>query len=157
MALGEMSDAEFSTFLATTFRNLAHHSVSGAIHFQCIDWRHIQHMLTAADGICSEFINLCVWAKINAGMGSFYRSQHELVCVFKSGAEPHINNIELGKFGRDRRNVWNYAGVNAFGESHSDLQLHPTVKPVAMVEDAIRDCPGRKGRILDPFLGSARA
>lgn len=87
-------------------------------------------------------------------MGSFYRSQHELVCVFKSGFAPHINNIELGKFGRNRTNVWNYAGVNAFGESRSDLKLHPTVKPVAMVEDAIRDCSRRKGIILDPFLGS---
>lgn len=154
MASGEMSKSEFIAFLNAVFRNLVAHTVNGAIHFQCIDWRHIQDMLTAAEGVYSELKNLCVWAKNNAGMGSFYRSQHELVCVFKSGSAPHINNIELGKFGRNRTNVWNYAGVNAFGEGRADLQLHPTVKPVAMVEDAIRDCSRRKGLILDPFLGS---
>lgn len=154
MASGEMSDAEFTAFLASVFRNLASHSVSGAIHFQCIDWRHMQHMLAAADGVYSELKNLCVWAKNNAGMGSFYRSQHELVCVFKSGKAPHINNIELGRFGRNRTNVWNYEGVSSFGAGRADLQLHPTVKPVALVEDAIRDCSRRKGIILDPFLGS---
>ncbi|WP_456840272.1 DNA modification methylase [Bradyrhizobium sp. USDA 4486] len=154
MASGEMSKHEFTAFLNAVFRNLAAHSVNGAIHFQCIDWRHIQDMLAAAEGVYTELKNLCVWTKNNAGMGSFYRSQHELVCVFKSGSAPHINNIELGKFGRNRTNVWNYAGVNAFGSSRADLQLHPTVKPVAMVEDAIRDCSRRKGIILDPFLGS---
>lgn len=154
MASGEMSKAEFTAFLASVFRNLAAHSINGAIHFQCIDWRHIQEMLSAAEGVYSELKNVCVWTKNNAGMGSFYRSQHELVCVFKSGTAPHINNIELGRFGRNRSNVWNYAGVNAFGEGRADLQLHPTVKPVAMVEDAIRDCSRRKGVILDPFLGS---
>ncbi|SDH21396.1 DNA modification methylase [Bradyrhizobium sp. Rc2d] len=154
MASGEMSRSEFTAFLNAVFRNLVAHTVNGAIHFQCIDWRHIREMLAAADGVYTELKNLCVWAKNNAGMGSFYRSQHELVCVFKSGSAPHINNIELGKFGRNRTNVWNYAGVNAFGEGRADLQLHPTVKPVAMVEDAIRDCSRRKGLILDPFLGS---
>lgn len=154
MASGEMSKAEFTAFLASVFRNLAAHSINGAIHFQCIDWRHIQEMLSAAEGVYSELKNVCVWTKNNAGMGSFYRSQHELVCVFKSGTAPHINNIELGRFGRNRSNVWNYAGVNAFGEGRADLQLHPTVKPVAMVEDAIRDCSRRKGVVLDPFLGS---
>ncbi|MBR0703681.1 ParB N-terminal domain-containing protein [Bradyrhizobium diazoefficiens] len=154
MASGEMSDAEFTAFLASVFRNLTCHSVSGAIHFQCIDWRHVQHMLAAADGVYSELKNLCVWAKNNAGMGSFYRSQHELVCVFKSGTAPHINNIELGRFGRNRTNVWNYEGVSSFGAGRADLKLHPTVKPVALVEDAMRDCSRRKGLVLDPFLGS---
>jgi len=154
MASGEMSKGEFTAFLASVFGNLAAHSVNGAIHFQCIDWRHIHEMLSAAEAVYTELKNVCVWAKNNAGMGSFYRSQHELVCVFKSGTAPHINNIELGRFGRNRTNVWNYPGVNAFGESRSDLRLHPTVKPVAMVEDAIRDCSRRKGIILDPFLGS---
>ncbi|MGY4513632.1 site-specific DNA-methyltransferase [Bradyrhizobium sp. USDA 3650] len=154
MASGEMSKGEFTAFLNAVFRHLVAHTVNGAIHFQCIDWRHIQDMLAAAEGVYSELKNLCVWTKNNAGMGSFYRSQHELVCVFKSGSAPHINNIELGKFGRNRTNVWNYAGVNAFGNDRADLQLHPTVKPVAMVEDAIRDCSRRKGLVLDPFLGS---
>lgn len=102
MASGEMSRREFIVFLAAVFRHLVANTVGGAIHFQCIDWRHVQDMLTASEGVYSELKNLCVWTKTNAGMGSFYRSQHELVCVFKSGAAPHINNIELGKFGRNR-------------------------------------------------------
>lgn len=154
MASGEMSTREFTAFLSEVFHHLAAHSAEGSIHFQCIDWRHVQEMLVAAEEAYTEVKNICVWSKTNAGMGSFYRSQHEFVCVFKSGSAPHINNIELGRFGRNRSNVWNYAGVNAFGSARSDLELHPTVKPVAMVEDAIQDCSHRKGTILDPFAGS---
>ena len=154
MASGEMSDAEFVAFLRSAFVHLPAVAVNGAIHFQCIDWRHIGEMLEAGKDIYSELKNICVWSKNNAGMGSLYRSQHEFVCVFKSGSAPHINNIELGKYGRSRTNVWNYAGVNGFGDGRSDLELHPTVKPVAMLEDAIRDCSRRQGIILDPFLGS---
>jgi DNA modification methylase len=154
MASGEMSKAEFTAFLSSVFAQLASYSVDGAIHFQCIDWRHIGEMLDAGKASYSELKNICVWSKANAGMGSFYRSQHEFVCVFKSGNAAHINNIELGKYGRYRTNVWAYAGVNGFGETRSDLELHPTVKPVAMVEDAIRDCSQRKGIVLDPFSGS---
>jgi DNA modification methylase len=154
MACGEMSEAEFTAFLGGVLAHLAAYSVSGAIHFLCIDWRHSGDMLAAARGVDAELKNICVWAKTNAGMGSFYRSQHELVCVFKSGVAPHINNIELGKYGRHRTNVWSYAGVSGFGTARADLQLHPTVKPVAMVEDAIRDCSRRKSIILDPFIGS---
>jgi DNA modification methylase len=154
MASGEMSDAEFTAFLKTVFEQLAAHSMDGAIHFQCIDWRHIGEMLEAGEAAYTELKNICVWSKANAGMGSFYRSQHEFVCVFKSGDGPHINNIELGKFGRYRTNIWAYAGVNGFGNGRSDLALHPTVKPVALVEDAIRDCSRRKGIVLDPFSGS---
>jgi DNA methylase/ParB-like nuclease family protein len=154
MASGEMSEADFTAFLASVFRHLAAHCNDGAIHFQCIDWRHIGQMLVAGRSAYSELKNICVWAKNNAGMGSFYRSQHELVCVFKSGTASHLNNIELGKHGRNRTNIWNYAGVSAFGTGRADLALHPTVKPVALVEDAIRDCSRRKGIVLDPFLGS---
>jgi DNA modification methylase len=154
MASGEMSDAEFTAFLTSVFTQLATHSESGAIHFQCIDWRHIGEMLEAGQAAYTELKNICVWSKANAGMGSFYRSQHEFVCVFKSGNAAHINNIELGKFGRYRTNIWAYAGVNGFGNGRSDLELHPTVKPVALVEDAIRDCSHRKGIVLDPFCGS---
>lgn len=154
MAAGEMSDAEFTAFLTSVFTQLAAHSECGAIHFQCIDWRHIGEMLDAGKLAYTELKNICVWSKANAGMGSFYRSQHELVCVFKSGDAPHINNIELGKYGRYRTNIWEYAGVNGFGNARSDLELHPTVKPVALVEDAIRDCSRRKGIVLDPFCGS---
>ena len=154
MASGEMSDTEFSAFLTSVFVLLTMHSVDGAIHFQCIDWRHIGQMLDAGKASYSELKNICVWSKGNAGLGSFYRSQHEFICVFKSGTKPHINNIDLGRHGRYRTNIWTYAGVNGFGGDRADLELHPTVKPVAMVEDAIRDCSHRKGVILDPFSGS---
>jgi DNA modification methylase len=154
MASGEMSQAQFTAFLQSVFAHLAAFSVDGAIHFQCMDWRHIPEILAAGTAAYADLKNICVWAKNNGGMGSLYRSQHEFVFVFKSGTAPHINNIELGKHGRYRTNVWNYAGVNSFGEDRSDLSLHPTVKPVAMVADAIRDCSHRKGIVLDAFLGS---
>ena len=154
MASGEMSPAEFTAFLQSVFGHLATYSVDGAIHFQCMDWRHVPEILTAGTAAYSELKNICVWAKNNGGMGSLYRSQHEFVFVFKSGAASHINNVELGKHGRYRTNVWNYAGVNSFGGDRADLNLHPTVKPVAMVADAIRDCSNRKGIVLDAFVGS---
>jgi hypothetical protein len=154
MASGEMSQAEFTGFLSSVFRHLTAYSGDGSIHFQCMDWRHLQEMLAAGNAAYTEHKNICVWAKSNGGMGSLYRSQHEFVFVFKSGTAPHINNIELGKYGRNRTNVWNYAGVNSFGGDRSDLNLHPTVKPVVMVADAIRDCSNRKGIVLDPFVGS---
>jgi DNA modification methylase len=119
-----------------------------------MDWRHLQEMLAAGSAAYTDLKNLCVWVKNNGGMGSLYRSQHELVFVFKSGTAPHINNVELGKHGRYRTNVWSYAGVNSFGGDRDDLSLHPTVKPVAMVADAIRDCSHRKAIILDAFAGS---
>jgi DNA modification methylase len=116
--------------------------------------RHLRELLESADGVL-EYKNLCVWEKSNAGMGSLYRSQHELVAVFKSGRAPHINNIELGKHGRNRTNVWRYAGANSFGKGRdAALAGHPTTKPVALVADAIMDCSNRGGLILDPFVGS---
>jgi DNA modification methylase len=154
MASGEMSEAEFTAFLRTVFDHLATFSVDGAIHYQCMDWRHIPEILSAGTAVYTELKNICVWAKNNGGMGSLYRSQHEFVFVFKSGTAPHINNVELGKHGRYRTNVWSYAGANSFGEDRGDLNLHPTVKPVAMVADAIRDCSHRKGIVLDAFVGS---
>jgi DNA modification methylase len=154
MASGEMSESEFTSFLASVFGQLAVYSADGAIHFQCMDWRHVGEMLEAGNASYTELKNICVWAKNNGGMGSLYRSQHEFVFVFKSGTAPHINNVELGKYGRNRTNVWNYTGVNSFGRNRSDLNLHPTIKPVAMVADAIRDCSNRKGIVLDAFVGS---
>lgn len=154
MASGEMSPAEFTAFLASVFGHLAEFSVDGSIHFQCMDWRHAEEILQAGKGAYSELKNICIWAKNNGGMGSLYRSQHEFVFVFKSGAVSHINNVELGKHGRYRTNIWSYPGVNSFGTDRSDLVLHPTVKPVAMVADAIRDCSHRKGIVLDAFTGS---
>lgn len=155
MASGEMTSAQFTGFLTTVFGHLANFTVDGAIHFQCMDWRHIGEILAAGGAAYSELKNLCVWAKTNGGMGSLYRSAHELVFVFKSGAAPHVNNVELGKHGRYRTNVWSYAGANSFGASRDeDLAMHPTVKPLAMVADAILDCSQRKDIVLDAFAGS---
>jgi len=157
MASGEMSEAEFTDFLSCVCKHMAQHSREGSIHFICIDWRHVGELLRAGKEAYDEFKNLCVWTKTNAGMGSMYRSQHELVLVFKSGRESHRNNIQLGQFGRYRTNVWNYPGANSFSRSTTEgnlLELHPTVKPVALVADAIMDCSARGDIVLDPFLGS---
>lgn len=154
MASGEMSDAEFNTFLSKFMANCAAHSVDGSLHFVFIDWRHVYDVIGAGREHYAELKNICVWSKLNAGMGTLYRSQHELAVLFKNGTAPHINNIELGKHGRYRSNVWSYAGVNSFGAQQKDLKLHPTVKPVAMLVDAIKDCTRRKQIVLDPFGGS---
>jgi DNA modification methylase len=155
MASGEMSSAEFQTFLATKLGHAARHAVDGSIHFVVIDWRHIKELLGATADLYSETKNLCVWNKSNAGMGSLYRSKHELVFVFKKGKAPHINNIELGRFGSHRSNIWNYPGQNTLNNSaKSKLSLHPTVKPVALVADALRDCSNLNGIVLDPFGGA---
>lgn len=154
MASGEMTKPEFTDFLSTVFTHLVAFSVDGSIHYQCMDFRHMGEMLAAGDVAYAELKNLCVWVKNNGGMGSLYRSQHELVFVFKSGTAPHINNVELGKHGRYRTNVWEYAGVNSFGSNRDDLALHPTVKPTAMVADAMKDCSHRKSIVLDAFAGS---
>lgn len=154
MASGEMSRPEFTKFLKTIFERLVAFSADGSLHFICMDWRHMREVLDGATPY-SELKNLCVWAKTNAGMGSLYRSQHELVFVFKSGKAPHINNVELGRFGRNRTNVWSYAGVNTFGkERDAELAMHPTVKPLALVADAILDGSKRGGIVLDVFGGS---
>ncbi len=155
MASGEMSESEFTEFLAKVFRHLATASADGAIQFLCIDWRHVGEVLAAGKSAYTELKNLCVWAKTNGGMGSLYRSQHELIFVFKAGKAPHINNVELGKHGRYRTNIWSYPGINSFGKDRdAELALHPTVKPVKLVADAILDCSKRGGIVLDPFLGS---
>ena len=157
MASGEMNEGEFTGFLTNACKHLATYSIDGSIHFICMDWRHIGELLAAGRSIYSELKNLCVWAKHNAGMGSLYRSQHELVFVFKNGHAPHRNNVQLGQFGRHRSNVWNYPGMNCPGGSGEEgnlLALHPTVKPVALVADAIMDCSARGDIILDAFLGS---
>jgi DNA modification methylase len=120
-----------------------------------MDWRHIGEVLAAAEGQYSELKNLCVWTKTNGGMGSFYRSQHELVFVYQNGKGSHVNNVELGKNGRYRTNVWSYPGVNTFGaDRNAELAMHPTVKPVALVADAIRDASKRNAVVLDAFGGS---
>jgi DNA modification methylase len=155
MASGEMSPEAFTSFLSTVFRNLAANATEGSIHQVFMDWRHISEMMAAGKEAYSELKNLCVWAKTNAGMGSFYRSQHELVFVWKKGTAPHINNFELGQHGRHRSNVWSYPGVNSMRPGRlEELAMHPTVKPVALLADAIKDCSRRGGLVLDPFCGS---
>lgn len=154
MASGEMSPAEFTAFLRKVFRLCVLFSISGSIHYHFMDWRHIREILDAADGVYAEFKQLLVWAKRNAGQGSFYRSRQELVFVFKNGTDPHINNFGLGKF-RYRTNVLDYAGVNGFCRGRErDLEAHPTVKPTALIADLMLDCSRRGDLILDPFCGS---
>lgn len=155
MASGEMTQGEFTGFLETAFRNLVDHSLDGSTHFVCMDWRHMGEMLEAGEAVYTELKNLCVWAKDNGGMGAFYRSRHELVFAFKKGTAPHINSFELGQHGRYRTNVWEYRGVNTMRAGRmEELALHPTVKPVAMIADAIKDVSKRGEIVLDAFGGS---
>src|SRR3984893_2701397 len=155
MASGEMKASEFTSFLERAFKNLAAHSVDGSIHFVCMDWRHMAELTVAAQSTLGELKNLCVWVKDNGGMGTFYRSRHELILAFKAGTTPHLNNFELGQHGRYRTNVWEYRGMNSRSEGRLDtLALHPTVKPVALVADAIRDVSCRSAIVLDCFGGS---
>ena len=157
MASGEMTQDQFTEFLGKAFHLMSRFSVDGAIHFACMDWRHLPEILAAGNTAYSELKNLCVWVKDNAGMGSLYRSAHELVLVFKNGTAAHINNVQLGSYGRYRSNIWRYAGVNSFGRATEEgnlLAMHPTVKPVAMIADALFDCSNRGDIVLDPFLGS---
>ena len=155
MASGEMSAAEFEQFLKKVFSNMAEVSIDGAIHFICMDWRHLAEVIGAAQGVYSALKNFCVWNKNNGGMGSFYRSKHELVFVYKVGTGPHVNTVELGAHGRYRTNVWDYAGVNTWRAGRdADLEMHPTVKPTALVIDAIKDCSRRGDIVLDAFSGS---
>lgn len=155
MASGEMSQEAFTGFLTTVFGRLAIHTEDGSIHDVCMDWRHIAEMMAAGTAVYSELKNLCVWNKSNAGMGSFYRSKHELVFIWKNGSAPHINNFELGQHGRNRTNVWDFPGISSMRRGRlEELAMHPTVKPVAMVADAIKDCSRRGGLVLDPFCGS---
>ncbi|SDK65277.1 site-specific DNA-methyltransferase [Aliiruegeria lutimaris] len=155
MASGEMSKPELTRFLASALRNLSDHAMEGSIHFLCMDWRHVEEMLEAGQAVYDELKNLVVWVKDNDGMGSFYRSRHELVFVFKKGSAPHVNTFELGQHGRYRTNVWQYRGVNTMRAGRmEELSLHPTVKPVQMIADAIRDVSGRGEIVLDIFGGS---
>ncbi|MBZ6380097.1 DNA methylase N-4 [Pacificimonas flava] len=155
MASGEMTDAEFQTFLKETLGACANVSKPGAVHFVCMDWRHMHDVTTVGEGIYGALLNLCIWNKSNGGMGSLYRSKHELVFVYRVGDAPHFNAVELGQHGRYRTNVWDYASVNAgAGSRRDELEMHPTVKPSALVADAIRDVTRRGEIVLDTFLGS---
>jgi DNA modification methylase len=155
MASGEMDGEQFTAFLSHAFANLAGFSIDGSIHFVCMDWRHLQEVMAAGRANFTELKNLIVWAKDNGAMGTFYRSRHELIFAFKNGTAPHINTFELGQHGRYRTNVWEYRGVNTRKAGRQEeLALHPTVKPVAMIADAIKDVSRRGGIVLDLFGGS---
>lgn len=154
-ASGEMNRTQFTSFLAETLSNIASVMRDGAIAYVCMDWRHMGELLAAGEEAFTELKNLIVWNKTNGGMGSFYRSKHELIFVFKMGTAEHTNSFELGQTGRYRTNVWDYAGISSIGPERSDeLAMHPTVKPVAMIADAMRDCSKRGELVLDAFGGS---
>jgi DNA modification methylase len=154
-ASGEMIPSQFTDFLTTTLSNAASAARDGAIAFVCMDWRHMRELLDAGEEAFAELKNLCVWNKTNGGMGSFYRSKHEFVFVFKIGQGVHTNSFGLGETGRYRTNVWDYPGISSLGAGRTDeLAMHPTVKPVALVADAIRDCSRRGEIVLDVFGGS---
>ena len=155
MASGEMSPDEFVQFLTLSFLNLKKFSQEGSLFYLFIDWRHLKELFAATDDLFTDMLNLCVWNKSNGGMGSLYRSKHELIGVFKHGKGPHINNVQLGKFGRDRSNVWDYPGVSSFGKDRDDaLTMHPTVKPVPMLADILLDASRPNDIVVDGFLGS---
>jgi len=155
MASGELSPEEFIEFIRKFILVLIGFSRDGAVHFLFMDWRHIQELIAVARALYGAFLNLCVWNKSNAGMGSLYRSKHELIAVFRVGDTPHFNAVELGRHGRNRTNVFDYASVNSFvGSRREDLALHPTVKPTALVADVIQDVTRRGDIVLDGFLGS---
>jgi DNA modification methylase len=155
MASGEMTEGEFRDFLSQTLGACTAVSRDGAVHFVCMDWRHMDDVSAVGAKVYGDLLNICVWNKSNAGMGSLYRSKHEMVFVYRVGTMPHLNMVELGKHGRNRTNVWDYASVNSMqGSRRADLAMHPTVKPVALVADAIQDVSRRRDRVLDIFLGS---
>jgi DNA modification methylase len=155
MGSGEFSRAEFVEFLTASLGAAAAVSTPGGLHFVCMDWRHLPELFAAGEKVYDELLNLVVWVKTNAGQGSFYRSRHEMIGVFRVGGAAHLNNVQLGRLGRSRSNVWEYRGMSGFGsERLAELKLHPTVKPVAMVSDAMRDCTRRGDVVLDSFAGS---
>jgi hypothetical protein len=149
-----MSKDQFTAFLVQSFLLLTRYSLDGALHYICMDWRHMVEVLDAGGQVYTELKNLCVWVKNHTGMGAFYRSRHELIFVYKHGHAPHRNNVMLGKYGRDRSNVWAYPSPRTPSEEGNLLDLHPTVKPVRMVADTMLDCTARGGIVLDPCFGS---
>lgn len=156
MASGEMSSNDFVNFLKSVCELMHQYTCDGSLHYICMDWRHIHELLSAGKDVYNEVKNICIWNKDNAGMGSLYRSKHEMIVVFKNGVASHTNNIELGKHGRYRTNIWNYPGANSTRNKNrkNDLADHPTVKPCAMVMDVLLDCTKRNQFVLDPFAGS---
>ena len=157
MGSGELTEEQFTGFLGTSFGFLVRHSKIGSVHMACMDWRHMGEILAAGKQAYDRLLNVCVWVKDKGGMGSLYRSQHEFVFIFRNGKGSRRNNVQLGKFGRNRTNIWHYPGVNTLsrqGEEGNLLAMHPTVKPVVLVADALLDCTAPGNLVLDSFLGS---
>ena len=156
MASGEMTPSEFTEFLRRSLELLTGNSAEGAVLYACMDWRHMAEILAAGQAANCDLLNVAVWVKSNGGMGALYRSRHELVFIFRNGSCPHVNNVQLGRYGRNRSNVWHHAGQNSFRRKGQEngLDYHPTVKPIGMVSDAILDTTNRGDLVLDPFLGS---
>lgn len=155
MGVGEMSEAEFGAFLETYLRRCAEVLDEGGVLYACMDWRSNHHLVSAGERAGLNLYNMAVWNKGSGGMGSLYRSAHELIPVFVNGAKLRVNNVELGRHGRDRTNVWSYPGANRRGSSAGKaLASHPTPKPVEMVRDAFLDVTKRGETVLDPFMGS---
>jgi len=154
-ASGEMTKTEFTNFLKTAMNLQKEFSTDGSIHFGCMDWKHIEEIITAGNSVFDELKNVCIWDKGTAGLGSLYRSQHEMIFVFKNGTAPHVNNIQLGTYGRFRTNIWTYQGMHVSNPQASELlKLHPTIKPSALIMDAILDCSRPNDIVLDNFAGS---
>lgn len=154
-ASGEMTKAEFTDFLKTAMTFIKEFSTDGSIHFGCMDWRHIEEIITAGNSVFDELKNVCIWDKITAGLGSLYRSQYEMIFVFKNGTAPHVNNIQLGTYGRYRTNIWSYQGMHVSNPQAAELlKMHPTIKPVSLILDAILDCSKPNDLVLDNFAGS---
>ena len=146
---------EFVAFLEAALGNAARVSVPGAVHFVCIDWKHCRDLIEAGESVYGAYLNLVTWVKTNAGQGGLYRNQHELIGVFRVGEAPHRDNVQMGRFGRNRSNVWTYAGANTFRAGRmDDLNDHPTVKPIQLVIDALKDVSQRDAVVLDTFVGS---
>jgi DNA modification methylase len=155
MASGEMTKEEFINFLSRGLGNAINCTVDGGVHIIAIDHRHLRDLFAAADPLYDDYLNMVVWTKTNSGMGSFYRSRHEIFLLYKVGTAPHLNNVQLGRFGRNRSNVWAYPGANTFRKGRDqDLADHPTVKPVAMVADALLDTSAPGDICIDGFGGS---
>jgi len=155
MASGEMSDMGFRDFLRDVMNSVVPVCLDGSLHYWFMDWRHFPILLAAGNACYDEWKQLLVWNKVNAGMGTFYRSQHELIAIFKHGNHTHINNFGLGDGGRYRTNVIDYPGMTlATARNRKERDLHPTVKPIGLLAGLIQDCSSRGGIILDPFSGS---
>lgn len=157
MGSGEMTPSQFDTFLGSVMSVVARHTSKGALGYWFMDWRHISQLQAAGEAVFGAPLNICVWAKDRAGMGSFYRSAHEMIMVFRTKGGRHRNNVQLGRFGRDRSNLWSYPAPNNLGGGGEDGALaaeHPTPKPVSLIADAILDATAPRDHVLDPFLGS---